>query len=162
AASQRPSPLRARALWSRAHLASYRGDYEVAVASFTEALEVSEAVGDQATRARALYSLTALGISLDPRASRPAFRAAIELARGAGDNWTEMSALVTLAWSHLMTEEYAEAEAAFAQAAPAVERTGLEGAAWTALGLGWCALARCEHDRARERFHRAITAASEL
>lgn len=162
AAGPEESSLRARGLWSRGHLASYRGDYEAAVASVRQALAVAQSIGDDSVMARALFTLTALGMPLDPRGTRPAFRHAIELAGRTGDEWTLMSALTTLAWSYLMTEEFAEAELVFAEAAPAVERTGLEGVAWSALGLGWCALGRSEHARALELFERAVAAAREL
>jgi DNA-binding CsgD family transcriptional regulator len=109
-----------------------------------------------------MFSLAALGLSVDPRAARAPLRQAAELAREADDEWAAMSTLTTLAWSHLMTDELATAELLFAEAAPAVRRTGLEGAAWTALGLGWCALSRGEYAAARAGLEEAVAAARRL
>jgi predicted ATPase/DNA-binding CsgD family transcriptional regulator len=162
AAAPETGRWQARGLWSRGHLASYRGDYGTAVASFEQALALAVARGDHVTRARAVFSLAALGLSADPRGARAALRQAVELARGVGDEWAVMSALTTLAWSHLMTDEYAAAELLFVEAAPAVQRTGLEGAAWTSLGRGWCALAGGDCAAARAGFEEAVFAARRL
>lgn len=58
-----------------------------------------------------------------------------------------MAAATSLAWSHLITDDYADMERLFDEAAPAIELTGLEGITWTAFGLGWCAMVRAEHER---------------
>ncbi len=163
AASSLESPaMRARGLWSRAHLASYRGDYGSAIESFQEALAVSTACGDTPTQARARFSLAAIQMAQDPVGSRSGFLESIRLATESQQDWTLMSALTTYGWSYLMTGEYEAAQSVLDQALPSIERTGLEGEAWRAIGLGWCAQAGGERERARELFRSGLAAARRL
>lgn len=162
AADPSPRPLVARALWSGGHLARNQGDWQAAFQFAESALEMAESIGDDATTARALLELGLLRMFVDPIACRATLGRSLELARTAGDDWAVMAASMPLAWSHVITDDYDEAERVFHAAAPAVELTGLEGVTWTGFGRGWLAMVRAEHDRCRELCEQTVLAAREL
>ena len=162
AADPSPRPLRARALWSGAHLARTEGDWQAAFQFTQSALEMAQSIGDDATAARALLELGLLRIFVDPDAGRAALDRSLELARDARDDWVLMAAAMPLAWSYVITDDYGEAERVFDAAAPAVERTGLEGVTWTGFGRGWLAMVRAEHARCRELCEQSVSAARDL
>jgi predicted ATPase/DNA-binding CsgD family transcriptional regulator len=162
AADPSPGPLRARALWSGGHLARNQGDWQAAFQFTESALEIAESIGDEATTARALLELGLLRMFVDPRAARAALARSLALARGAGDDWAVMAASMPLAWSHVITDDYDEAEGVFDAAIPAVDLTGLEGVTWTGFGRGWLAMVRADHDRCRELCQQTVSAAREL
>lgn len=162
AADPSPRPLRARALWSVAHLARNQGDWQAAFRFTQSALEMAESIGDDATTARALLEMGLLQMFVDPLAGRAALSRSLELARDSADEWAVMAAAMPLAWSHVITDDYGEAERVFDAAAPAVELTGLEGVTWTGFGRGWHAMVRAEHDCCRELCEQTVSAAREL
>jgi predicted ATPase/DNA-binding CsgD family transcriptional regulator len=157
-----PRPRRARALWSIAHLAFYQGDWPATREFAQSALEMAESIADEATMARALHVLGAIGMFADPVGCRGVLSRSLELARGADDHWAVMRAAMLLAWSHLITDDYAVAERLFDETAPAIELTGPEGIGWRSVLWGTRAMVRAEHGRCRELCEASLSAAREL
>jgi predicted ATPase/class 3 adenylate cyclase len=163
AADPAPSSPRAQALWGRAYLLTYAGDYEAGIGTAQEALALAEAVEDHSTIARALDMLGTIQLFPDPVGSRPGLERSIELARRAGDDWCLVDATQILGYSHLLCEEIAEAERLLNDALPIIERNGYgEQAAWHWLGMSYGHFFRGEFDRCFELAERAVATAAEV
>ncbi len=120
----RDAPLRARALWARAYLMAYAGDYDQSITYAQEALELAEAAGDRSTMARALDVLGTVMMFADPRGTRPDQERSVALARESGDEWCLADATQILAFTYAVESRRDEALAIGEQALPLIERMG--------------------------------------
>ncbi len=93
--------LRGRALWGRAFLAGYRGEFEASREHAARALEIAEQLEDRPMIARALCAMSLSDVYLDPPGSRRGLQRAIEYAQGPGSEWTRAEASLMLALSYL-------------------------------------------------------------
>jgi predicted ATPase/DNA-binding CsgD family transcriptional regulator len=126
AAGPEASALRARALWGRAHVRGFAGDYAGSLTSAHEALAMSEAVGDNATMGRALLEIGGILLFADLMSSRQPLERAAGLALAAGDEWCHLSARVYLAFSFMFREEWDAGRRLIEQVLPVAERRNLQ------------------------------------
>jgi predicted ATPase/DNA-binding CsgD family transcriptional regulator len=116
--------LRARARWSRAWLATSRGEHEAAEAHAMEALALAEEVGDTGTAARARCQLGAALQWVRPPAARAELGRAAELARAAGDDWALVHAKQVTAQTYVFQADHVRAAAANDEVGALAERVG--------------------------------------
>lgn len=161
-AGDEPTARRAAVVWARALLARHRSDYVGSFVFAQEALEMAEAMGDPVTTARALWSQSALQLYPDPVGCRPNLHRALDIANEMGDDWLVAHATSTLGYSHLFTDEFAEAERLFLEGMPLSERIGAESTACYWLGLTWGPGARVEPERCFACGERAVAASREI
>jgi predicted ATPase/class 3 adenylate cyclase/DNA-binding CsgD family transcriptional regulator len=101
-----PAPLRARALWGRAHLAWYANDPACAITAGHEALELARQLRDASLAARALNVVGVMTSLLDVDAGRSLFEESIALARESSDEWCLGDSLQSLAWTFIAEDEH--------------------------------------------------------
>jgi predicted ATPase/class 3 adenylate cyclase/DNA-binding CsgD family transcriptional regulator len=163
AAGEEPSRLRAGVLWGRAYLRIYGGDYVGAIGAAEEALAMAEAVDDRSSMARALDVLGTTQFLPDPVGCRPGQARSIALARESGDDWCLVDATQILAFAHLFTDEFDEAERLLGEALPLIERMGYqEFLAWHWWGMSWRPLWAGDVGTFLEGSRRALAAAREV
>jgi predicted ATPase/class 3 adenylate cyclase len=152
AAPKPPSPVRARALWGRAHLARYANDPACAITAGHAALELARQFRDASLEARALnvvgYMTSLLDVD-DVEAGRSLLKESIALARASSDEWCLGDSLQFLAWTFLIQDEHGDARPLFDEALAIGRRRGnryweawhgfgVSAAAWT--GSDFCAM----------------------
>ena len=154
------SAVRARALWSRAYLWLFAGEFDRAVAGAEQSLAEAERTGDQQTVARSRYVLGNVMMFGDPAGSRPLLEQARELAAAVGDGYCRAMATVMLANSFLHLGEYRPAEPLTAAAFRLGAELGLpEVRSWCWGAKAWIDLSRGDLDGARTAAAEAIAAA---
>jgi predicted ATPase/class 3 adenylate cyclase/DNA-binding CsgD family transcriptional regulator len=158
-----PSALRARVLWGRAHVLFFAGSYEVAVTVAQSALTMAQEVGDQRAVCRALADIGAIRFQPDPIGARPGLARACEVARACGDQWCLIYALMYLAVSYVVSDEYDEAERRLGEMLLLGERHGLRNVvALTLWGMSTACLMRADLPRSAELAERSLAAAQEI
>jgi predicted ATPase/DNA-binding CsgD family transcriptional regulator len=160
AAGQQRSVVRARALWSRAYLWLFAGEFDRAVTGAQQALVEAERTGDQQTVARSRYVLGNVMMFGDPAGSRPLLEQARDLAAAVGDEYCRAMATVMLANSFLHLGEYRRAEPLTAEAARLGADLGLpEVRSWCWGARAWIDMARGDLDGCRAAAAEAIASA---
>ena len=123
-ADHTPSALRAGVLAMRGSLAIYGGDTVTAERCAREALAMAERIDDTLSMARALDALATLRLMWDPPAAQELARRGQAFAVEAGDDWCRCSSALTLALSHAIGGQRAEAVEVLEAVWPLVERVG--------------------------------------
>jgi non-specific serine/threonine protein kinase len=166
ALARNPEPTRARvdALNAAGLMASTQGDSAAAVAAHTEAMEISEALGDRRSIAVALNGLGDAAATIgDREAARQRYGAALEVFRELGDRRGIAAALTNLgnrAWDE---QDLDAAVALHAQARTLFEHIDeRRGLAWSAKNLGTLAAQQGRLDDARPLLREALARYEEL
>ena len=163
ATAGRRSEARGRALFGRGYLAFFAGDYELTERVATEALELTQELGDQATEARVLDLIAASTFMWDPRAALPTLEQSRELARVAGDDWCLAEATQNLGWVLVTMGEHeagrAKLEAAFELAR---EHGFRDLVAWHGFMLGHAVRPAADNEACRASWERAVEESSEI
>jgi DNA-binding CsgD family transcriptional regulator/tetratricopeptide (TPR) repeat protein len=156
----RGSVVRAGALWSRAYLWMFAGEFDRAVTGARQALVEAERTGDQQTVARSRYVLGNVMMFGDPAGSRPLLEQARELAAAIGDGYCRAMATVMLANSFLHLGEHRPAEPLTAEAERLGADLGLpEVRSWCWGARAWIDLSRGDLEGCRAAVAEAIAAA---
>jgi predicted ATPase/class 3 adenylate cyclase/DNA-binding CsgD family transcriptional regulator len=116
--------LRARALQSRAAIATIHSGVDVSEAYATEALALADEAGDRATAARARLELGLAMALPNPNAGRAELERAAELARAAGDEWALVQAQQLIADASLFVQDHRRACGASNEVAALAEKLG--------------------------------------
>jgi predicted ATPase/DNA-binding CsgD family transcriptional regulator len=162
AADPKPSMLRARATYARSMIARQTGEFAACHALATEAAAMAESFGDTTTVARSLLTLATIQLHADPAASRPMLARVVELAREAGDDWSLAHGICSQAWSHVVADDFSEAERLLNEGLPFAHRIGAEALAYYWVGFEWCAEARGDAARTFRFGELAVAAAREV
>ena len=158
-----PGALRARALWARAYLKTYAGDYEESVAIAMEASALAETAGDAVAGARALDVLATLQIFAGPAEAIPLAEQSRSLARAAGDEWCWIDATQIEAFGYLFQQQFDDALSLLDESLEAIEHMGhREFAAWHWNGHGMAAFQQGRLDESLGHYERSIAAAREV
>lgn len=134
--------LELAARWGACHLATYSGDFDVAIAGATTTHALAVALGDDRYAGRSLDTLGSISCYLDPVSAIATLEQSIELAARCDDRWGLTDARQVLAFTHLMRHDHAAALAELDAAKPvAVELDHPLLLAWDAIGRGTVAVA---------------------
>jgi predicted ATPase/DNA-binding CsgD family transcriptional regulator len=157
------SVLRARVLAARGMLLSVMGASETATDLGNEALEIAEAADDQATMARALWTLGLASIPSDPAAIHAAAERGAALALEAGDGFAWRANAWLVGWVHYVREEGAQArrlvEEVLRDADDAHDRFI---SMWARYVLAMPSYAVGDHQRSRQLLEQAVAVARAL
>jgi hypothetical protein len=117
---ERPSPLRARALWGAAHVALYGGDFEGLGRYAPQALAMAEELGDEVALCRALNTnaLATAWLTEDLDGGRAMFERSATLGRELGDNWALADGLKLTTFAWMLQDDYVNITLRRADAAP--------------------------------------------
>lgn len=114
-AEQRPnqsSALRVRALWGRAHLAIFAGDFAKATSIAPAALTLADKIGDPIASGRLRTTLAVARCYTDPRSAGAVLAESIAIGESAGDDWVVADATKFTCVAHTMAGELDAFEAA--------------------------------------------------
>jgi len=158
--ADRPSVARARALWSRAYLWLFAGEFESAVSGAHQALAAAEIACDQQTVARSRYVVGNVMMFGDPAGSRPLLEQARDLAAAVGDDYCRAMATIMLANSFLHAGEYRPAAPLTEEASALGAELGLpEVRSWCWAATAWIDMSRGDLPSCRAAAAEAIAAA---
>jgi predicted ATPase/class 3 adenylate cyclase len=160
-----PSALRARALWGAAHVAIYGGDFEALGRYAPAALAMSEEVGDDAAKCRALntHGLAAMWLRGEVEEGRTAMMNSAALSRQLGDNWALCNGLKLMTISWMIQDDYAGLAPVMTEFKAVSEALSSRfHMAWYHTTVGWMALHRGEFALAEQAMKLALAEDKEL
>ena len=124
-APEAPSHGRARALYGKASLTYWRGDYDQAQREYELCLRIAEAMGDDFTIAEAHYAIGFVQVNAhDYDGARASYEASRIAAQRTGDELAAANALFGSAFVDAIGGPYENAVPKFEQVIPAFERIG--------------------------------------
>src|SRR5439155_21377221 len=119
-------------------------------------------VDDPWTQAAVLQTIASGRMFVDPAGAIALCERALEYARRDGDWWAQMSALVTLARSHMFRDDHTSADLVLAGTADVVAHVGIEAEYQLADAAGWSAMTCGELGLGRQLCERAAAGAFAL
>jgi predicted ATPase len=164
AGGREEAPMRARALYGAATLASTQDDFDRAVTLWAASLALSREMDDKAVMASALNALglTALQQGEAKRAA-PLFVESLALSRAMGDPWAIARALLSLAQTAYVQGEYSRAEALFEECLALMRQAGsMSHSAVALLYLGHAARAQGNYVRATALYQEGLALSQAL
>ncbi|HEY5489117.1 MAG TPA: hypothetical protein VIK00_04690, partial [Candidatus Limnocylindrales bacterium] len=124
-APESPSHGRARALYGKASLTYWRGDYEQSRREYEQCLEIAEAIHDDVTIAEANYAIGFVQVNAhDYDGARASYEASRVAAARTGDELSVANAIFGSAFVDAIGGPYEDAVPKFEQVIPAFERIG--------------------------------------
>jgi ATP/maltotriose-dependent transcriptional regulator MalT len=162
---ERPSPLRARALWGAAHVALYGGDFEALGRYAPQALAMAEEIGDEVALCRALNTnaLATAWLTEDLDGGRALFERSATLGRQLGDNWALADGLKLTTFSWMLQDDYRNIAAPLAEFRQVAERLGNRFfLAWYETTVGWACVHQGDFARAERTLRIALQEDSQL
>jgi predicted ATPase/class 3 adenylate cyclase len=123
--SQAEGPVRARALYGAATLASTQDDFDRAAALWEASLALSRELDDKAIMASALNALGLAALQEgDAQRAAPLVAESLAVSRAIGDPWAIARALLSLAQTAYVQGEYSRAEALFEECLALMRQAG--------------------------------------
>jgi predicted ATPase/DNA-binding CsgD family transcriptional regulator len=157
------SALRVRALWGRAHLAIFAGDFAKAMSITPAALALADKIGDPIASGRLRTTLAVALCYTDPRSAGAVLKESIAIGESAGDDWVVADATKFTGVAHMMAGELDAFEAALIELRQVATRLGNAFfLSWCDGGLGYSLLLRGRMREAVERFDHSIAVSSEV
>ena len=156
--SREEVPMRARALYGAATLASTQDDFDRAVTLWEASLALSRELDDEAVMASALNALGLAALQQgDAERAAPLFVESLALSRAMGDPWAIARALLSLAQTAYVQGEYSRAEALFEECLALMRQAGsMSHSAVALLYLGHAARAQGNFARATALYQEGL------
>lgn len=158
-----PATPRVRAMWGRAHLAIFAGDFATAMRIAPEALAIADRIGDPVAAGRLRITQAVALCYSDPRAAVGVLRESIAIGGAAGDDWAVADATKFTGVAHMMAGELTAFEADLVELRQVATRLGNAFfLGWCDGGLGYSLLLRGRVRAALERFDQSIAVSAEV
>jgi DNA-binding CsgD family transcriptional regulator/tetratricopeptide (TPR) repeat protein len=155
--------MRVRALWGRAHLAIFAGDFPKAMSIAPAALALADKIGDPIAAGRLRATLSVALCYTDPRSVGPLLAEAIAIGESAGDDWVVADGTKFTGVAHMMAGELDAFEASLIELRQVATRLGNAFfLSWCDGGLGFSLLLRGRMREAIERLEHSIAVSAEV